>query len=529
LSFAQRSNTDARGRDGSAMSVEGRANLRELGWTRMDLTLGTWWRDSDDDFSVARRDVGFDLAEYGLEAAGRFNESMGFVLRSSTVERDLVEDDIRSALFDWQLTDANRLRVEVQQLESTDSFTGSNRDETVAAVELAHAFTEAFEVFGGGQSTLQDSGSAADNNDLVFAGTRNRLTDKLRLETEVTYGHRGEGGTVGLDYARNERHTLYGSYTHSTDTTLLPGGGEQVTFGNRFRVSNQSTLFSENQFVAEDQGSGFTHAYGIDYSPRPGWSLGMSLQKGELDAVSGLVDRRAATLSGGYRSDRFNWRSVLELRKDKGAEQRDQILTTNVADFRINDSFRVLGKFNHSKTDDDLLGLVTGGKFTEAGAGLAYRPVADDRLNLLAKYVYLYDLQSFGQFDAGFDQRSHIITGEGLYRLTQRWGVGAKYGVRKSELRAERAQGDWFESTVNFAAVRVRYNIMRKWDALAEYRRLEVDEDSSVRDGYLIGVDRQIGDHLQFGVGYNFADFSDDLRILDYDQKGWYINVVGKI
>ena len=59
--------------------------------------------------------------------------------------------------------------------------------------------------------------------------------------------------------------------------------------------------------------------------------------------------------------------------------------------------------------------------------------------------------------------------------------------------------------------------------------RLEVDEDNSVRDGYLIGVDRQIGDNLQFGVGYNFADFSDDLRILDYQQKGWYINLVGKI
>ncbi len=529
LSFAQRSDTDARGRDGSAMSVEGRANLRELGWTRMDLTLGTWWRDSDDDFSVARRDVGFDLTEYGLEAAGRFNDAMGFVLRSSTVERDLVQDDIRSALFDWQLSDTNRLRVEVQQLESEDSFTGNKRDETVAAVELAHAFTESFEVFGGGQSTLQDSGSAADNNDLVFAGTRNRLTEKLRLETEVTYGHRGEGGTVGLDYARNERHSLYGSFTHSTDTTMLPGGGEAVTFGNRFRVSNQSTLFSENQFVAEDQGSGFTHSYGIDYSPRPGWSLGMSLQKGELDAVSGLVDRRAATLSGGYRSDRFNWRSVLELRKDKGAEERDQILTTNVADFRINESFRVLGKFNYSKTDDDLLGLVTGGKFTEAGVGLAYRPVDNDRLNLLAKYVYLYDLQSFGQFDAGLDQRSNIITAEALYRLSSRWGIGAKYGVRKGELRAERAQGDWFESTVNFASVRLRYNIMRKWDALAEYRRLEVEEDNSVRDGYLIGVDRQIGDNLQFGVGYNFTDFSDDLRILDYDQKGWYINIVGKI
>ncbi len=64
---------------------------------------------------------------------------------------------------------------------------------------------------------------------------------------------------------------------------------------------------------------------------------------------------------------------------------------------------------------------------------------------------------------------------------------------------------------------------------MVEYRRLRVREDDSVKDGYLVGIDRHVGDHMKIGVGYNFADFSDDLRILDYDQRGWFLNIVGKI
>ena len=233
------------------------------------------------------------------------------------------------------------------------------------------------------------------------------------------------------------------------------------------------------------------------------------------------------TLHGGYRGERFNWRSVVELRKDKGDERREQILTTNMADLRLNPSFRVLGKFNYSETDDQLLDL-SSGKFTEAGVGLAYRPVNHNRLNVLAKYTYLYDLQSLGQFNADFDQRSHIAAIEAILQVSQRIKVGAKAGQRWSQIRAERDAGPWFDSTVLFLAGNVRYNIMGKWDALVEYRRLEVEEDNSIRDGFLVGVDRQIGDYLQVGAGYNFADFSDDLRILDYDQKGWFVNVVGK-
>ncbi|MEZ5597585.1 MAG: OmpA family protein [Pseudomonadales bacterium] len=527
LSFAQRGNSAAVDRDGMAYALEGRVNFQELGWTPFDLALGTWWRDSEDDFSVARRDVGVGLTEWGLELSGRFAEDLGYTLKTTSVERGSATDDVTSGLLDWQMTDTNRLRMEIQRHANDDSFTGADRDETVAAVEFAHTFNARFELYGGLQGTLSESGATSEGNDMLFLGSRSRLTERLRLDTELTTGDRGDGATVGIDWARNDRHSVYGSLTHSTDTTMLPGGGEQVTFGNRFRVSNQTSLFAENQFVTSDAASGFTHAYGVDYAPAPGWSLGLSVQKGDLDAVAGIVDRTAGTVSAGFRNDRFQWRSVVEYRKDDGAEQRDQILTTNNLDFRWNESLRLLAKLNLSKTDDDLAG-VSGGEFAEAGFGAAYRPVENDRLNVLAKYTYLYDLASLGQFGAGLDQRSHIGTVEAIYRFLPRWKVGAKLGMRKGELRAERDQGDWYRSTVNFAALRLRYNIMGKWDALAEYRRLEVEEDNSVRDGILVGVDRQIGDYMQVGAGYNFADFSDDLRILDYEQKGWFVNLVGK-
>ena len=76
--------------------------------------------------------------------------------------------------------------------------------------------------------------------------------------------------------------------------------------------------------------------------------------------------------------------------------------------------------------------------------------------------------------------------------------------------------------------MRGRYHLIRAWDGLIEYRRLEVDEALSEREGLLVALDRHVGDNFKVGLGYNFTDFSDDLTNLDYDHKGWFINAVGK-
>ena len=62
--------------------------------------------------------------------------------------------------------------------------------------------------------------------------------------------------------------------------------------------------------------------------------------------------------------------------------------------------------------------------------------------------------------------------------------------------------------------------------AMAEYRWLDVD-DGGTRQGWLVGVDRDLGRNFRVGAGYNFTDFSDDLTDFDYDHKGWFVNFVG--
>jgi hypothetical protein len=52
-------------------------------------------------------------------------------------------------------------------------------------------------------------------------------------------------------------------------------------------------------------------------------------------------------------------------------------------------------------------------------------------------------------------------------------------------------------------------------------------KDGGSKQGYLIGIDKDINENFRIGAGYNFTDFSDDLRVLDYKSKGWYINVAG--
>ena len=89
-----------------------------------------------------------------------------------------------------------------------------------------------------------------------------------------------------------------------------------------------------------------------------------------------------------------------------------------------------------------------------------------------------------------------------------------------------RGTGAWLDSATTFAAAQVRYDLRTQWHALAEYRWLDVD-NGGTKQGFLVGVDRDLNKNFRVGVGYNFTDFSDDLTDFDYDHKGWFLNLVG--
>ena len=68
---------------------------------------------------------------------------------------------------------------------------------------------------------------------------------------------------------------------------------------------------------------------------------------------------------------------------------------------------------------------------------------------------------------------------------------------RNGQARIARDTGPWFNSTADFAAFQARYELMCKWDALVEYRWLSVDQNDSERHGWLIGLDRHVGDNFR--------------------------------
>jgi hypothetical protein len=68
--------------------------------------------------------------------------------------------------------------------------------------------------------------------------------------------------------------------------------------------------------------------------------------------------------------------------------------------------------------------------------------------------------------------------------------------------------------------------VVYAWHALAEYRWLDV-QAGGTRQGWLVGLDRDIGKNFRIGAGYNFTEFSDDLTDFDYDHEGWFLNMVG--
>jgi hypothetical protein len=231
-----------------------------------------------------------------------------------------------------------------------------------------------------------------------------------------------------------------------------------------------------------------------------------------------------------------HWSSALEYRREDSDTLGDRKTwaTRNLVTYQANDALRLYGKANFSISKGGAAATNLDANYYEVSLAGAYRPVFNDRINVLAKLTYLSDLPSPAQVSAyslpiDYAQRSKIGAIDGTYQLTQRLSLGAKIAYRTGELRLSRdSSSPWFDSNAFFWAVRADYEVIRRWDALIEVRKLSVSTAGDSQLGALVGIYRHIGRNLKLGVGYNFTDYSDDLTDLSYRQHGFFFNMIGK-
>lgn len=286
-----------------------------------------------------------------------------------------------------------------------------------------------------------------------------------------------------------------------------------------------------------------TQAYGVTYTPVPEWKFGGAIESGMVwdDSPQGVVEtgdggfhRTAVSLSAAYApSDKMTASLKGETRFDSPDNDESDTVGYYLAgrfSNAISDDWRFIASLDAVITDQTDTTLE--GRFIEASAGYAYRPVSNDRLNAMIRYTFLYDLPGPDQVtydgnENGTSQRSHIFDGDISYDVIPMLTLGAKYGMRFGDMKLDDGEG-WENSTAQLAVLRADFHVIKQWDLLIEGRSLWEDASESAEFGLVAAIYRQMGENFEVGVGYNFGHYSDDLADLTADDHGFFINAVGK-
>ena len=267
----------------------------------------------------------------------------------------------------------------------------------------------------------------------------------------------------------------------STGKPLSGRDGGAIVAGAKRRYNDVLTGFAENNYDMFGRRRSLTSAYGVTYTPDAMWTAQGGLEFGTVtDPVEGDFDRKAISASVSYQDEeRFSAKLRGEVRLESSedhSKDRQTYLTAATLSWKTNENWRFIANLDAVISNSDQSSVLDG-DYVEASLAYAYRPVTNDRFNMLLKYTFLYDLPGPQQVTVngnvlGPAQRSHIFSADASYDVNQYLTVGAKYGFRIGDVSATRLAQDFTPTSAHLAILRADLHIVHNWDALLEGRVL---------------------------------------------------------
>ena len=245
---------------------------------------------------MSRFDTGGAIHERRAEFLSWFTDRFSLLGHYTRAERGALSIEEAELTAHWRITDDGRFGAELRHVR--EQAIGVDGEALLAAVRYRHRIGASLEVFSTGQVSTGEQGNYA-RNKLATVGARYLFGNRSSLGAEVSGGSRGHGGKVDGEYRIDDDHSVYGAWNYSTDTTRDALFDTSMrngwTLGQRWRLNDQVNLYNESQYLKDTQqgSTGIAHTLGMDFFPVDGWTLGFTVQDGELDATTGRVDRRA--------------------------------------------------------------------------------------------------------------------------------------------------------------------------------------------------------------------------------------------
>ncbi len=376
-------------------------------------------------------------------------------------------------------------------------------------------------------------------------GVRYELMNNLYAYVEQMFGNLGDSTVFGIEKQQGAMRS-YGNLKMIDSGVGLPLLA--TTVGNSFALSEKSRVYSERQHSAYSSLDGYdADVTGYDNQINDNWSFELKGERRHLkNSTTRLLDQQAqASL---IRANTFNsvstgvaysdkkktkFQMSVEHRRDQDTPRASQWVSRNFVEYKWTKDLSLLSKFNYGDSQflnpDD-----TTAHFTEFSSGFAYRPVDNDRLNMLGRYTYLNDIGNDVQFYNGLysgaevDEAAHILAVDLAYELHRYLGLVEKLAYKKS-LLSSNVTDEIILHTFLWVN-RLNFHVTRKWDVALEYRTLwQYDAAQTLKQGVLAEIDRELYDYVRVGLGYNFTDFDDDLRKSnDVNSHGPFVRLTGK-
>lgn len=506
-----------------------------------DLRLKAYYQDIQPEFSSYQAINQAGTEKYGSEVAAQLTPHLETLLRYDVQALARQANRAAQAWIGAAKTQTSLLQTNYHQdklgltgeyrhqevtRELKDLRTETNDEADLVAGRASYQVSSRVNLFLEQQATL-----CGQTNHQTTAGGTLKLLNSCTLKLQGTTGTLGQAGLIGLDTQFSGQTQVYSSFSQTRTESRAPSTVAAV--GTATQLTPATRLYSQEEYRKQHQGVSFGQILGIKTAWLEKTSLEMSAERSLIYNLDATETRRMAGAIGvNYLDeDKLDAGTKLELRLDESVQDKKQYLFSNHSRYQLNPDLSLLGRVNYAWTENDSLNR-TEARFREYGTGLAYRPVRFDRLNLLAKYTYLEDLTPIGdpyQSDpAGIThEKSHIYALEGGYDLNRYFQLVEKMAEKVK--REKVGPRDFTRSETYLWINRLNFHVIRQWDIGVEYRTLRQKLADDRKQGFLVEVTRELHQHIQLGVGYNFTDFDDDLTARnDYSVRGPFIRLIGK-
>lgn len=340
-------------------------------------------------------------------------------------------------------------------------------------------------------------------------------------------------GSLGLAGQLGATYSFGKSSVYLTERLAEGRAGQNSTtvLGARSFIGPSTRVYSEYQWEHADQGDRQASILGLQkqWDVTQGFKLTVSGEAGRIVSATSNGNRYSLAAGLSYApSSNLTLVSRNEFRVENASKQLYQLFTSTQLDYKLNPDFTLQGKFQYSRTVNRGTSAVEA-LFEVASVGLAYRPVANDRINGMARLTHLSDQRPQGLIPSDNDKTTmDVLAVEGLFQLHPKVELFSKLAGRHQQqtflfLRQSVAANTWL------AIERLNINLWKPLDLGVEWRILAQRETSGARQGFLAELMWKIQKHFRAGFGYNFTDFSDDeLSRNDYRTGGWFIRVQGR-